>query len=313
MLKKELPSHWLYDYFSPYEVHQHAIKSQIYHGHSEFQEIVVAETGSFGRCLMLDNEVQSFEVDEFIYHEAIVDPALILHPSPHKVAIIGGGEGSTLREVLRFSTINKAIMIDIDAKVVECASQYLPTFHNGCFSDSRATILHDDGRKFIEDSDETFDVIIIDITCPLEKSPAYKLFTREFYDIVFKRLSNQGILAVQASTTSPIALDSYTIICKTLNSVFPNVFPYAAYIPSFAMSWGFCLATKGLDPFQISNNDIEQRISDRISSELRYYDSITHQSIFNLPKYIRKALAKQTRINADDQPFIETFPGYHMV
>ncbi|MGR3318576.1 MAG: polyamine aminopropyltransferase [Candidatus Anammoxibacter sp.] len=313
MLKKNLPTLWLYDYFSPNEVHKHAIKSYLYRGQSEFQDIAIAETNSYGRCLILDNEVQSFEVDEFIYHEAIVDPALILHPSPANVAIIGGGEGSTLREVLRFKTINKAIMIDIDSKVVECAKQYLPSFHDGCFSDSKATILHEDGRKYLEDTDEKFDVIIMDITCPVENGPAYKLFTEEFYEIVSKSLTPQGILSVQASTTLPMALDSYTIICKTIGNVFPNVFPYAAYIPSFAMPWGYCLATKGLDPFKISNEDIEQRISERITGELRYYDSITHQLLFNLPKYVRKALAGQTRINSDSQPFIETFPGQHVV
>ncbi|MGR3218993.1 MAG: fused MFS/spermidine synthase [Candidatus Anammoxibacter sp.] len=313
MLKKNLPTFWLYDYFSPNEVHKHAVKSYLYRERSEFQDIAVAETYSYGRCLILDNEVQSFEVDEFIYHETIVDPALILHPMPVNVAVIGGGEGSTLREVLRFKTVNKAIMIDIDSKVVECAKEYLPSFHDGCFANSKATILHEDGRKYLEDTDEKFDVIIMDITCPVEDGPACKLFTEEFYEIVLQSLSSQGLLVVQASTTSPIALDSYTIICKTIGNVFPHIFPYTSYIPSFAMSWGYCLATKGLDPFQISKEEIEQRISERIVGELKYYDSITHQRLFNLPKYVRKALKEQTRQNSDNHPFIEIFPGRHVV
>lgn len=311
MQKKDLSTLWLSDYFSPHEVHKHALKATLYQGRSDFQDIAIVETKSFGRCLILDNEVQSFEFDEFIYHEAIVTPAMILHPSPARVAVIGGGEGSSLREVLRLKTVDVAIMIDIDAMVVDCARKYLPSFHDNCFDDSRAAVLNEDGRKFFENTSERFDVIIVDITCPIDASPAYRLFTREFYEIILDRLTPQGVIAVQASTTSPMAIDSFTIICNTLQSVFPRVFPYAAYIPSFAMFWGFCLATKGLNPFDIHKEEIERRIAERIDGTLRYYDSITHQALFSLPKYARCALARQTQIDRDGQPFIEQFPGQH--
>lgn len=300
---------WLYDYFSPYEIHKHAIKKTIYQCNSKFQEIEILDTATYGRCLILDNEVQSFETDEFIYHEAIVNPALVLHPNPVKVAVIGGGEGSTLREVLRFNSVKSAYMIDIDAKVVECAKEHLPTFHEGCFNDSRATIVYEDGRKFIENSKENFDVIVIDITCPRVESPAHKLFTKEFYLAVLNKLTPNGIIAVQASTTFP-AINSFSIICNTINSVFPNVFPYAAYVPSFSMLWGYCLATRGLSPFNISNDDIDKRVSERITGKLRYYDGITHQALFSLPKYVRNALSEQTEINMDNKPFVEMYPGH---
>jgi len=148
--------------------------------------------------LILDNEFQSAERDEFIYHESLVQPAMVLHPrdefiyheslvqpamvlhpDPKKVAIIGGGEGAAIREVLSHKTVDTAVMVDLDEKVVECAKEYLPSFHDGSFSDERTTLLFEDGRKFMEETDVTFDVIIIDITCPLESGPAYKLFTRE--------------------------------------------------------------------------------------------------------------------------------------
>ena len=295
---------------SPYEVHKHAIKGTIYHGNSDFQEIVIAETHSFGRCLILDNEFQSFELDEFIYHEALVQPALILHPKPRKVAIIGGGEGATLREVLHNKTINKVVMIDIDEKVVECAEKYLPTFHNGGFTDKRTELVFGDGRGFIENSDNAeFDAVIMDITCPLEEGPSFKLFTKEFYEIVRQKLTPHGVLSIQASTTSPVALKTYTVLSKTLREVFPGVFPYAAYIPSFSLLWGFCLATNDLDPAQISGEEIDRRISERISRELKFYDGVTHQALFNLPKYIRKALKEQTLVNQDNKPLMEQYPG----
>ncbi len=271
---------------------------------------MVAETHNFGRCLILDNEFQSFELDEFIYHEALVQPALILHPKPEKVAIIGGGEGATLREVLHNKTVSNAMMVDIDEKVVECAEKYLPTFHNGCFKDKRTELTFGDGREFIENSDDAmFDAVIMDITCPLEEGPSYKLFTREFYEIVRQKLTLHGVLSIQASTTSPVALKTYTVLSKTLREVFPGVYPYAAYVPSFALLWGFCLATNDLNPAHISKEEIDRRISERISGELRFYDGTTHQALFNLPKYIRKVLGKQTHINRDNKPLKEQYPG----
>ncbi len=232
---------------------------------------------------------------------------MILHPKPEKVAIIGGGEGATLREVLRHKTVSKAMMVDIDEKVVECAQKYLPTFHNGSFSDKRTVLSFGDGRKFIEESDDKFDVVIMDITCPLEEGPAYKLFTKEFYEIVRQKLTPNGVLSIQASTTSPVALKTYTVLSKTLQEVFTNVFPYAAYVPSFAQLWGFCLATNA--HAQISSEEINQRISERVNGELRYYDGTTHQALFNLPKYLRKALKEQIHINLDNKPIKEQYPG----
>ncbi len=200
-------------------------------------------------------------------------------------------------------------MVDIDEKVIECAGKYLPTFHNGSFKDKRTELTFGDGRSFLEDAKDSFDAVIIDITCPLEEGPSYKLFTREFYELVRQNLASHGILSIQASTTSPVALNTYTVLYKTLKEVFPQVFPYAAYIPSFALLWGFCLATNDIDPALISREEIDRRISERIKGELRFYDGITHQALFNLPKYIRKALKEQTHINRDNKPLIEQYPG----
>ncbi len=310
--KKELPNKWLYDYFNPFEVHKHAIEGTLYHGHTGIQEIVIAESLNFGRCLVLDNEFQSAEFDEFIYHEALVHPAMILHPGPERVALIGGGEGAALREVLRHKSVGKAVMIDIDQKVVDCAREFLPTFHKGAFTDPRTELRFEDGRKFIEDSKDLFDVIIIDLTCPLEGGPSYMLFTREFYSIVKDKLAPQGILAVQADNTSPVANYTYTAIARTLQEIFPGVFPYAAYVPSYAMLWGFCLGTSGPDPVVLTKEEVDRRILERVEGELEFYDGVTHQAVFSLPKYLRKALERQTDVNRDSKPIKEKYPGVGM-
>jgi spermidine synthase len=307
--KKDLPSRWFCDYFNPYEHHEHALKEILYIGRSAFQEIIVAESLNFGRCLILDNEVQSAERDEFIYHEALIHPALTLHPNPRRVVIIGGGEGASLREVLRHKSVKKAVMIDIDREVVECSKKYLHTFHNGAFSDPRSEVLFQDGRKYLEENKEPFDVVAIDINCPMEGGPAYMLFTKEFYSIVKERLTDQGILAVQADNTSPLAFNTFTTTINTLKQVFPGVFPYTSYIPFYALLWGFCLATKGPNPMELCAEEIDKRLSQRIQGELRYYDGTTHRGIFNPPKYLRKAIKAQTIVNTDDRPIIEKYPG----
>jgi spermidine synthase len=308
--KKDLPNKWLYDYFNPFEVHKHAIKGTLYHGDTGMQEIVIAESSNLGRCLILDNEFQSAERDEFIYHESLVHPALMLHPGAQKVAVIGGGEGATLREVLRHKSVRKAVMIDIDKKVVDCAREFLPTFHNGAFDDPRTELRFEDGRKYIETSEDKFDVIIIDLTCPLEGGPSYMLFTQEFYSIVRDKLTPNGILAVQADSTSPVADYTYTAIARTIGQVFPRAFPYAAYIPSYAMLWGFCLGTNGTDPTALTREEIDRTVSERITGELGFYDGVTHQAIFSLPKYLRKALKEQTAVNRDSKPIKEKYPGF---
>jgi spermidine synthase len=307
--KKDLPSRWFCDYFNPYEHHEHALKGILYTGRSAFQEIVVAESQNFGRCLILDNEVQCAERDEFIYHEALIHPALALHPNPQRVAIIGGGEGASLREVLRHKTVKQAIMIDIDREVVECAKKYLHTFHNGAFTDPRSEVLYQDGREYLKNSKELFDVIIIDINCPMEGGPAYMLFTKEFYSMVKERLTDQGILAVQADNTSPTAFQTFTTTINTLKHVFPGVYPYAAYVPFYALLWGFCLATKGQNPLELSTEEIDKRLCHRLQGELKYYDGTTHHGLFRLPKYLREAIKAQKRVNKDDNPIIEKYPG----
>jgi Spermidine synthase len=107
-------THWLDDYFNNYEVHKHAFKDVVCQVQSSIQKIIIVNTYNYGRCLILDNEFQSAEMDEFIYHEALVHPSLILHPGAESVLILGGGEGATLREALRYKSVKKAVMVDID-------------------------------------------------------------------------------------------------------------------------------------------------------------------------------------------------------
>ena len=138
------------DWASPWEYTAHAVHHEVFHARSDFQDIEIVETEGYGRCLLLGGEVQSFEADEYIYHESLVHPAMLLHPAPRQVLVIGGGEGATLREVLRHRSVERAVMVDLDPQVIAAAREHLPSFHAGSFDDPRVRIEFADGRAFIE-------------------------------------------------------------------------------------------------------------------------------------------------------------------
>jgi len=293
---------WFSDYISPDLTMLHSIKGRIYSGRSKFQSIDIVNTGSFGICLVLDGKIQSSEADEFIYHEALVHPAMLTHPQPERVFIAGGGEGATLREVLVHKTVKKAVMVDIDEEVVKLCRRFLPSWHQNAFDDPRAELHFIDARKYLEKSSEKFDVIIIDLVDPLEQGPARLLYTQEFYQIVKQKLGSDGIMSVQAEPAEWRNLDNFIAIASTLRSVFPITRPYQIHVPSFLGLWGFVVASESLDPSEPTPEEIDARISARISKKLKSYDGLTHQAMFTIPKHIRQQLAVSKRIITDKQP-----------
>jgi spermidine synthase len=290
------------DYISPDLTVLHSVKERIYSGRTKFQSVDIINTGSFGVCLILDGKIQSSKADEFIYHEALVHPAMLTHPQPEKVLIAGGGEGATLREVLAHKTVRKAVMVDIDEEVVNICRRFLPSWHQNAFDDPRTELHFADARRYLEQSSDKFDVIIIDLVDPLEQSPARLLYTREFYQIVKEKLGHDGIMSVQAEPSEWANLDNFTAIASTLRSVFSIARPYQVHMPSFLGLWGFVVASQSLDPCQLTPEEIDARISTRISKKLKSYDGLTHQAVFTIPKHIRQQLAASKRIITDKEP-----------
>ncbi|MBI5166586.1 MAG: polyamine aminopropyltransferase [candidate division NC10 bacterium] len=293
---------WFIEPLSPEEGHLHGIKGVLYSGQTNYQTMDILELGSYGKSLVLDGKIQSSLADEFIYHEALVHPAMLAHPQPEHVFIVGGGEGATLREVLRHRTVKRVLMVDIDEEVVEKCRIHLPEWHQGSFTDPRVELQYLDARKYLEETRETYDAIVIDISEPVEEGPAYLLFTKEFYEIVRERLNPQGVISLQAGTVSPASLECFSAIHKTLSLVFPVVAPYWAAIPCFALPWGFAVASAESDPRTLSPATIDRLITERIEGELRYWDGLTHQMSFLLPKHIRARLKREERIIEDNHP-----------
>ena len=295
-------SKWLHDEISPDLVQIHSIKQVIYSGQTDFQSIRIVDTGSFGVCLVLDGKIQSSEIDEFIYHEALVHPAMLCHSNPKSVFIAGGGEGATLREVLAHNTVERATMLDIDSQVVDICRRFLPDLHQGSFDDSRVVIRFEDARDYLQKTNDRFDVVIIDLVEPLEAGPACLLYTKEFYQLVRERLNRNGILSVQSGASSWTNLHNFAAIINTLKSVFSIVCPYQVYVPSFVDLWGFATASDSIDPVKLSSGEIDSRISVRLPKKLKSYDGIGHCALFTLPKHIRHQLAITRRIITDRKP-----------
>ncbi|MCL0034535.1 polyamine aminopropyltransferase [Dehalococcoidia bacterium] len=297
-----VPSTWFMEFVTPDTIQQFAVKDVLYFGRSKYQTVEVIETVSFGKCLILDGKIQSCEKDEFIYHEALVHPAMILHPNPETVFIAGGGEGATLREVLAHKTVKKVVMVDIDAEVIDICKRLLPAHHQGSFDDPRVELLHLDARKYLAETKERFDVIIIDLPEPIEGGPAYLLYTETFYRLLKGKLAADATFALQAGSTCLGTTRVYTAINNTLKTAFSVVAPYEVNVPSFGGPWGFSLASLKFDPLRLSPEEVDRRISHRLNKPLTFYDGQTHQGLFFIPKYLRDAMDSETMVITEDNP-----------
>ncbi len=274
-----------------------------YRGQTEHQYVECFHNQFLGKVLFLDEKIQSAQVDEYIYHESLVHPALITHPSPREVLILGGGEGATLREVLKHNTVEKATMVDIDEKLVKLCQEYLPEWSEGAFSSSKTDLVFGDAREFVERTQKKFDVIISDVTEPLEKGSSVRLFTQEFFNRVYETLREDGVFVLQAGSTDPFYHQFYCSLAKTVQSVFPQIYPYWTFVLSFGLPWGFILASKSKNPLKLSEDEISGRIRDRKIRKLKFYHAGLHKGYFALPLYLLEDLNKG-KILTDEKPFI---------
>ncbi len=278
-------------------------------GKTPFQEYCLFESGGFGKVLMLDAEVQSTERDEYIYHEALVHPAMLAHPEPRDVLVVGGGEGATLREVLKHPTVQRAVMVDIDEELVQVAREWLEPWHQGAFEDPRTELHFADARAWLAASEDRFDVIVLDLTDPVgEENPAKMLYTREFYELLRARLNPGGVVVTQGGM---LLLDRYqvhTVLHRTMREVFRHVRSYRDWVPGFFLTYGFIIAADGFDPSAYSEGVLEARILER-QLKLRHLDAPFIEAMFVLPKDLKAWIAEETLISTDARPFYLTHEG----
>ncbi|MCX7719972.1 MAG: polyamine aminopropyltransferase [Dictyoglomus thermophilum] len=279
---------WYVDLVAEDQMHCYKVEEVIVDLISPYQKIQIIKNPTYGKCLIIDGKMQSAEKDEFIYHETLIHPALILHPNPKNVLVIGAGEGATLRELLKYENLS-IVAVEIDPNVVDFAEKYLWEWHQGAFRSDRVRLVFEDGWNFVRDTNERFDVVVLDLPEPYPDTPAYRLYTEDFYKMVYNILNPSGIVVTQAETVQLGQEYKHFNIKKSFSAVFKSSYSYQTFIPSFDGSWGFLIGSRdNLDPFK-PVDVINKLISQRIKGELKYYDGETHNHLFHLPKYLRGA------------------------
>lgn len=256
----------------------------LFTGQSEFQRIDVFRSEEFGTVLTLDGLMMVTEKDEFIYHDMIVHVPMASNTHIKNVLVIGAGDGGTVRELTRYSSINNIDMVEIDKLVVDVCRQYLP--QTACkLDDPRVNLFFEDGLRFVRGKESHYDLIIVDSTDPF--GPGEGLFTREFYGNCFKALKDDGILVNQHE--SPYYNDyakSMQRAHKRLREFFPVCRVYQAHIPSYPSGhWLFGFASKKHDPL-----NIDEAAWNNLGLNTRYYNTELHLGCFALPNYVKELL-----------------------
>lgn len=261
------------------------VKEQVYSEQSPFQKIDVFETEEYGKVLVIDGIVMLTERDEFIYHDMIVHVAMATNPEIKKVLVIGAGDGGTVRELTRYSTIEKIDMVEIDEVVVKASREFLP-FTACKLDDSRVNLYFEDGIKFVEGKENLYDLVIVDSTDPI--GPGEGLFTTEFYRNCYKALTEKGILVNQ--NESPYYAHNAREMKRAhrkIKSIFQISKVYQYHIPTYPTGhWLFGFASKGLDPIKDLNADKWNSLG----LKTKYYNTDIHVGAFALPTYVRDML-----------------------
>jgi spermidine synthase len=262
------------------------IKKKLFVKKTPFQKIEICQTDKFGKILFLDGITQTTEKDEFIYHEMIVHVPLLLHPCPEKVLIIGGGDGGTLREVLKYP-VREAHLVEIDKEVIKASERFLTKINQGSFQKRRARIHIGDGVKFVKEHNNEFDVIIVDSSDPI--GPAKKLFSLAFYQDAYQALKVNGIFVAQSGSAF-LQTNELKNNWQNAKKVFPSTSAYFADIPTYTGGlYGFVIGSKKINLEKIDFRQIERKYQ-AMKLKTKYYNPQIHFASFVLPNYIKKIL-----------------------
>lgn len=261
----------------------------LYREKSPYQLVQILDTYAYGKMLTIDGMVMCTERDEFVYHEIITHPAMLTHPNIKNVLVIGGGDGGTVRELLRHAQIEKVVMVEIDEKVVEASKLHLPTL--ACeFGNPKLDLRIADGIDFVANCPaESFDLIIVDGSDPA--GPAEGLFSAEFYTNVYRCLRPDGLLTLQ-SESPHFSAKAFAELHQCLEGIFgeDRTHCYLAYIPTYPTGmWGFNFASKG-DIHPLHNLDDAKADAFAQAHNLKYYNAGVHRAAFALPTFVKNML-----------------------
>jgi spermidine synthase len=247
---------------------------------TDFQDLAMIDTEEFGRMLVLDGMVMTTIKDEFVYHEMVAHPALFTHPNPRNVLVVGGGDGGVIREILKHKNVEKAVLVEIDGKVIEYSKQYLPEIA-GELDNPRVEVIVNDGFMHIHEHKNAYDVIMVDSTEPV--GPAAPLFERGFYQGIFEALKEDGIFVAQ--TDNPwFKADLIRKVNRDVREIFPITRVYTANIPTYPSGmWTFTMGSKKYDPLEVTEQSI-------VELETKYYSPRLHKAAFALPRFVEQLI-----------------------
>ena len=258
----------------------------LFDSETEHQHLIIIETPEFGRVMMLDGVIQLASKDEFVYHEMMAHVPLFAHGRAKKALIIGGGDGGVLREALRHPELESVTLCEIDRRVIDLCRAHFPEVSAGAYDDPRTRIVIADGTKFVAETDERFDVIMVDSTDPI--GPGAVLFTREFYADCRKALAKGGLLTTQNGLPFLQAAELKQSV-GYFRELFNDAFAYLATTPTYVggpMSFGW--ASDDGELRQHKRRKIERRYAKAGAFPTRYWRPDVHVAAFALPAYVRE-------------------------
>lgn len=277
--------YWHTDFHSPHRGLSFEVTGILHQEKSDYQEIMIVQSPAFGNVMLLDGVLMLTETDEFVYHEMLAHPALFTHPNPKRILIIGGGDCGTLSRVLEHKSVTEVVQVELDEMVTRVAKQYFPQL-TASIADRKVKLIFGDGIKYLKDTSEKFDVILIDSTDPV--GAAEGLFRKPFFQDCKNALNPDGILCLQSESPWIESLQAViTEVNRDLKCLFPIVKAYSAAIQTYqAGLWLFQMASLAHDPLSL---ETIQRIA---SAQLncRYYHPKLHSAAFVLPAFVEQLL-----------------------
>jgi spermidine synthase len=258
------------------------VEKVLFQGKSDFQDLIVFKSKTYGNVLVLDGAIQITERDEFSYQEMISHLPLFAHPNPKKVCVIGGGDGAVLSQILKHKSVEHVDLCEIDELVIIKSKEFFPQFAH-VFDDPRVSVVVRDGIKYLKELPEpTYDVIIVDSSDPI--GPASVLFERDFYETVHRALREGGIVSSQSESVW-LHLDFIRDMVKFTRELYPTVEYAFTTIPTYPCGQiGLLLCSKG-DTSKVPKRSVEEAFEGKHQNSLRYYHSEMHKAAFVLPKF----------------------------
>lgn len=291
-LPRTKPAKLATEQLSSYTLMQTQISEVIAEVQSPFQLIQIADTPEFGKIMRIDGAMMTSEKDEFYYHESLVHPAAITHGNPQTALIIGGGDGGSTEELLKYRSIQSITLCEIDEQVIALSRQYLQAIHQNAFDSPRVNIIHTDGFAFIQNGHEQireqYDLILLDLTDPIAPNGsnlAEPCMSEEFFVACYKRLNDGGAIVLHLGSEFYHQVRYQTTLTR-LHKVFDCVHPYSVFIPLYGAMWGMAMASKShatltkSDPKLLDQTTVQDRLDAQGISQLQFYSAAKHASLF---------------------------------